>query len=221
MADSFGKDFVDPFLADFEDFYIKMSIINYKRITKSVPFSKEDKKFIEHIKVLLPIYYRLKNDESIDIDNLFDNNKKQKPKGQQQLNIMDDYPFNNINDFDKVDNISSESDEENTQEDPEGDQQVNDLTIKSLDELHKIKSLQWISTETYTDSEEDNHGESKSFKDNLLDNDSYYTYSTSNDTDDENNGTKSTDDDDLASPHNVRENVENNINKKSIPSYIS
>lgn len=156
----------DPdFVKKFNDFYLELTILNYKFRTKFQPFTEKERKSLSYLKLLIPIFDRLheKGDE-LEITKILQQQdflsilSHQSP--QPISNSVHQYPLPHYpsapviklsidTDSDGYNNISEP--EEESSEDQEGDNQVNKLTEASLTLLSNMQKNNWALIESDTE----------------------------------------------------------------------
>ena len=144
----------DQFFQDkFTPLFLNLASINL-RIIKNKELTEEQKRFYENLKYIIPVLNRLNDKKTIlTIDdalslNIDHQNKKQKLNEEIINKVNNNYLFQDESDKDenlkdKILDVSSDEFEEQS-EDLEGDEQVNELTVKSLEQLKKIKDGKWM-----------------------------------------------------------------------------
>lgn len=125
----------------FNDFYVKMTILNYKLKTNT-NLSDEDRNVIDKLKLLIPIYNRVSKDDSLTIDKVI--TTENSSVHDKDINIST-YPFDNSDGYSTATTGSLDSDSEEA--DVEGNKQVDDITEKSLILLQSIKDSTWAFVE--------------------------------------------------------------------------
>ena len=139
---------MDPeFINIFDTFNLNLVALNYKFKTNA-KLNDNDKKNISLLKIIIPIFDRIKHDGDIDLNNIISEpvstcSFKNEVAPFLQLRIDTDSD-GYLNEF--------KSDEE-TSEDPTGDLQVNNLTEQSLKILKLIKNNNWAQIEVVSDIE--------------------------------------------------------------------
>ena len=123
------------FIKLFEPFSIDLTILNYKSKT-GAKLNDQDQKKIEIMRLLIPIYNRMiEEGNTINIDDVVKKESVQQTTHHQTINLQID------TDSDGYACNDDENDE--TEEDEEGDNQINALTEKSLDMLNKLIEESW------------------------------------------------------------------------------
>lgn len=134
----------------FKKFYIKLTVYNFTKM-KNMQLKPEYQKLEKCMKVMLPIFDRLMENDNITIDNI--NHIPQ----QNESSTLSTVPIVNVdtetNDneylFVNTSNTIKQSDDDSDNEvDEEGDKQVEEITSKSLELLKKIRANGWIYVES-------------------------------------------------------------------------
>jgi hypothetical protein len=136
----------EKFLKLFQGFYLSLTILNYKIHTKK-SLTGEFLQIKKTLERLIPVFNRLLEENNLTLEKVVDD--------QQIKN--DDYPFVDITNKNidvpiittptvttTVINDDVMDDEE---EDPEGDKMVDELTMKSLQQLDDILNSRWLYVE--------------------------------------------------------------------------
>jgi hypothetical protein len=134
------------FIKLFDPFNIIATTLNYKLKTNT-QFNQHDLKNVELLKLMIPIFNRMRNDEEIDLASIIN---QQSPKNRTEPNLR--LPI-------ETDSDGYVTDESETTEDIEGDLQVDALTNESLKSLTKLKNNNWAQVEVISDIEIEIEGE--------------------------------------------------------------
>jgi hypothetical protein len=150
----------DPdFVKNFDDLYLELTILNYKHRSNIKQFSEKELKTITHLKLLMPILKRLRDQGSdLDINTLLDKTTDSPTCGTvPEIVFNPDYfpsapvlklPIDTDSDeYTKINLAIEQEPEEETSEDLEGDLQVNKLTDITLELLSNIKKNNWTLVE--------------------------------------------------------------------------
>jgi len=140
----------------FDKFYLEITKLNYHFKMKK-EMTDEYKKIWETIKVFIPIFNRIIENDTINLEELDESTNKTKDNDSNDSNEYNDNSSITLDDLFSDDIFSSQKDkadskydtnnnsESNDDEpDVEGDNQVIELTQKNLSLLEKIRNNMWI-----------------------------------------------------------------------------
>jgi hypothetical protein len=122
------------FEESFNNFFLKLVVLNYKH-REGLPHTKEDQRMMRLLNILIPIYNRLEENESISLEDLEVKATTFNPSTKPELDSVEKH------------NQSDSEDEP----DPVGDQQIEKLTEESLKILHDIRTNGWVNVESDSD----------------------------------------------------------------------
>ena len=142
----------------FHDFYLKLSLLNYKLKTGTKLDENYENQF-NIMKHIIPVFNRLLTEKSLTLNSLLNkdikeeqnNDESYKNKSTEEVNL---YSYS-VDLFKKINSKSEEVDDDEDSVDEEGDNQVENLTNRSLERLEIIKKDKWIIIEVESDSESD------------------------------------------------------------------
>jgi len=129
----------------FNDFYIKLTVLNYKYRSK-IQLNDAEKNSLNYLKIIIPIFNKLIDKDDLTIEDVknfsnFSNIGNTDATKEQHT----DYLFVDTDTNKEQKPTISDSDDD--EPDPEGDKQVEELTEKSLRQLEIIKNKRWIMIE--------------------------------------------------------------------------
>ncbi|ARF09511.1 hypothetical protein Indivirus_1_134 [Indivirus ILV1] len=156
----------EEFVKSFDEFYLELTILNYKFKTKCKEFTEKEKKALNYLKLLLPTYKRLKNGcDNSEIEKILQEIKYEPTPSTPVLQYQSTPVIRLSIDTDS-DGYNNISEDDKTSEDLEGDTLVNKLTEISLSLLSNIQKNNWAIVENdsndedeYTDNDEDDDGD--------------------------------------------------------------
>lgn len=142
-----GDQFIET---EFDPFFLGLTVINYKLKTR-VSLSEKQKKWIENLKYIIPIFNRLVEHDKITIEDIVNGNTN----ADRKLSVV----TNNDNKTDgKIPAIvndnktdSNEDKKESLPVDEEGDKMVHDMIRSSLNKLMYIRQNKWVKINDTTD----------------------------------------------------------------------
>jgi hypothetical protein len=136
----------------FNPFFKDLIVCNYK-LREGIELTEKQKKSFFNLKFLIPIYFRILEDESLEINDVIqqvDNDSK-----KSSTNDLDDILAEFKKESDKKDESKVEDDVVD-EPDEEGDEQVQQLTNKSLLRLNTVKENKWIIVREIDDMTDEN-----------------------------------------------------------------
>lgn len=136
----------------FKKFYIQLTVYNFSKM-KNMQLKPEYQKLEKCIKVMLPIFNKLMDNDNVTIENIdhtSQQNQLSTSSNVPNINVDtetndNEYLFLNTNTTDASKQVDNDSDDE---VDEEGDKQVEEITSKSLELLKKIRANGWIYVES-------------------------------------------------------------------------
>lgn len=154
----------------FNPFFKDLMVCRYK-LGEGLELTEKQKKSFFNLKFLIPIYQRILEDDSLEINDVMKQveNRSHKTSQGGLDGFKSEYNFDDKKDTSKKqtteeDNIKDESDEE-------GDELVGKLTSNSLLKLEKVRENAWCTVRELEDITEDEVNASSSY-------DSYDSYSS-------------------------------------------
>jgi hypothetical protein len=133
----------EEFARNFEEFYLELTLLNYKYRTQKI-FTEKDLKSIGYFKLLIPIFKRLQDEgDTLNLNKVLQEEDNPPISYTPIIKI----PTESSNKYELDNNISEpeEIEEEDTSEDEEGDTQLNNLTEDVLTLLStKIQKNNWV-----------------------------------------------------------------------------
>jgi hypothetical protein len=123
-------------------------VYNFNKI-KNIKLKPEYEKLERCIKIMLPIFDRIMDNDKVSIDNVPITNSANTISTPtikvENLSEFEDYPFVNTSTTPIVQTTTgSDSSDDEDVIDEEGDAQVEEITKQSLELLHKIRNNGWI-----------------------------------------------------------------------------